>query len=339
MGLEPTDYAEAILQVCRLCTESQLPCVSGVTGANVKKRLRAILTGNIAPELTFGKKMLLTAIGLLTLVAPVSIGVLHTPQVQAQSPRAAAPPESARPLAARIAAPQRGRQAAQPVAAPPEFEVASVKAISDPHGWINPRMIDPQRFVGTDILPRLMEWAYGVRDFQILQAPQWARQQLFEIHATAERPSNESQIRQMLQALLADRFKLRLHRQTKEIPVYALMAGRNGPRLTAAKDASINQGAGDIEVGPAQLYARGTTMGMFVRILTENEERPVIDKTNLTGHYDFNLSWEQTSYGPGFTPIGAAIFGPIQDLGLKLAPQKDKVQMLVLDSVERPSEN
>jgi hypothetical protein len=97
MGLEPTDYAEAILQVCRLCTESQLPCVSGVTGANVKKRLRAILTGNIAPELTFGKKMLLTAIGLLTLVAPVSIGVLHTPQVQAQSPRAAAPPAAGSP--------------------------------------------------------------------------------------------------------------------------------------------------------------------------------------------------------------------------------------------------
>jgi uncharacterized protein (TIGR03435 family) len=183
----------------------------------------------------------------------------------------------------------------------------------------------------------IIEWAYGVREFQVQGAPDWLQQQTFEIQATAEHPSSESQIRQMVQGLLVDRFRLKLHRANKEIPVYALVVGRSGPKLQAAK--AIPLGQGDIEIRPGRLFAFGTTMGMFAHILTENLDRPVIDKTNLTGNYDFNLTYEQESTRPIYTPIGSGIFGPIQDLGLRLEPRKDAVQMLVIDSVERPSEN
>ena len=80
-------------------------------------------------------------------------------------------------------------------------------------------------------------------------------------------------------------------------------------------------------------------MAMLAMILTDNLERPVIDKTGLAGHYDFNLTYEPGPSGPGFHPIGEAIFVPVQELGLKLESQKDTVEVLVIDSIERPSAN
>jgi uncharacterized protein (TIGR03435 family) len=80
-------------------------------------------------------------------------------------------------------------------------------------------------------------------------------------------------------------------------------------------------------------------MAMLAMILTDNLERPVIDETGLSGHYDFNVTYEPSPAGIGFNPIGAAIFGPIQDLGLKLESQKNAVEVLVVDSIDRPSAN
>jgi uncharacterized protein (TIGR03435 family) len=182
--------------------------------------------------------------------------------------------------------------------------------------------------------------AYGVRDFQVVGAPEWLKQEAFEIPATAEHPSNECQIRQMVQGLLAHRFRLRLHRERREIPVYALIVGKNGPKLTLSKDDRLIQGLGDIQTRPGKLWGTGATMTLFTYILTDNLERPVVDKTKLTGHYDFTLTYDEpSSTGSGFTPIGAAIFGPIQDIGLRVVPQKAMFEMLVIDSVSRPSAN
>jgi uncharacterized protein (TIGR03435 family) len=123
--------------------------------------------------------------------------------------------------------------------ASPEFEVASVRPIPPIQPGTNVRpgfllvpMVDaPQRFrarfnVGGAM--GILEWAYRVRDFQVLGAPEWLKQDLFEIDARAEHPSTEGQIKQMVQALLADRFKLKLHRATKEVAIYALMVGKDG---------------------------------------------------------------------------------------------------------------
>ena len=149
MGCEPTDYVEGILNVCRYYKESQLPCVSGVTGADVKKRLRAILGGSIARELNFGRKVALAAIGFAALAAPIVVGVLNAPQVHAQSRAQSSHPavvpaaqaDTARPLVAQqivaqqivaqqIVAQQNAAPpvvAQQSVAQPLKFEVATVK--------------------------------------------------------------------------------------------------------------------------------------------------------------------------------------------------------------------
>jgi hypothetical protein len=104
MGCEPADYVEGILKVCRLCTESPLPCISGVTGADVKKRLRDILAGSIAHELNSGKTMALATIGLAALAVPVLIGMLDATVIRAQ----VAPANT------------------------PKFDVASIRSCPDP---------------------------------------------------------------------------------------------------------------------------------------------------------------------------------------------------------------
>lgn len=240
-------------------------------------------------------------------------------------------------------------------AAGPEFEVASVRPIpalpagaSIPPGFtIVPRMDDPERFharfnVGGPM--GILEWAYGARDFQVSGAPEWFRRENFDIDARAEHPVTEAQMRQMVQALLANRFRLKLHRETKEISVYALMVGKDGSKLAeGAVRSSRYRPFGDIVTPPGRLTAHGATMAYFVQILTENLDRPVIDETNLTGNYDFDLTYEGPSWSPeepgSYRPFGAAIFGPIQTLGLKLEPERDAIEILVIDSVGRPSTN
>jgi uncharacterized protein (TIGR03435 family) len=190
----------------------------------------------------------------------------------------------------------------------------------------------------------VLQWAYGVREFQVLGAPGWLKQELFEIDARAEHPATEAEMKQMVQALLAERFKLKLHRETKEIPVYALVVGKDGPKLAEGEvRSSLYRPYGDIVTPPGKLTAHGATMAYFVQILTDNLDRPVIDKTNLTGHYDFDLTYDGPPWVPeepgSYRPFGTAIFGPIQKLGLKLEPQRSPVEMLVIDSVDHPSPN
>ncbi len=204
-----------------------------------------------------------------------------------------------------------------------KFEAASIKAVAEgtiiqcgdlPCQNLRPLVVDPQRFRAMTTLDGpigLIEWAYGVRSFQVVGAPEWLGHQKFDVRATAERPSSEDQVRRMVQSLLEDRFRLRVHRETRQVPVYALVVGKKGPSLAPAKDASIYGGLGDIEVRPGQLFGRGTTMAMLAMILTDNLERPVIDQTGLSGHYDFDVTYEPSpAAGTGFNPVGAAIFGP-----------------------------
>jgi uncharacterized protein (TIGR03435 family) len=228
----------------------------------------------------------------------------------------------------------------------PAFEIASVKAADATARWVYPSASDPQRFRAVTAVSQLIAWAWDIEDFQILGAPKWLSQERFEIQATAARPSGEDQMRLMLQQLLAARFSLKIHRETREIPVFALVVGKGGPKLPVAKDDTINSGLGDFGVGARNMFARGGTMPMFALILTNNVDRPVVDKTGLTGHYDFNLTYDPPEPAPrapgeppGWTPVGPAIFTAIQQLGLRLEPRKDSFEMLAIDSLEQPSGN
>jgi uncharacterized protein (TIGR03435 family) len=180
-----------------------------------------------------------------------------------------------------------------------------------------------------------------VKNYQVLSPLTCLTQDRFEIQATTAEASTDDRFRLMVQTLLADRFHLRLHRETRELPVYVLVTGKNGPKLTVT-DLS-NEGPQTpprgINIGPTGMSSRNGTMDSLADILTTNLDRPVLDKTNLTGHYDFTLTWDQPPALAGSSiraPIGPAIFAPIQSLGLRLEDQKAPVEMPVIDSVDHP---
>jgi len=148
----------------------------------------------------------------------------------------------------------------------------------------------------------------------------------------------------MLQSVLANRFHLMSHFETKELPAYALVILKNktGPKLTEIQPGVLPNGLkdpGGINMSRTEITAAGADMLNLLHVLQLQTGRPIVDRTGLTGHYNFVLKWtpDQDSASPD---AGPSIFTAIQEqLGLKLEPIKAPVQILVVDHIERPSEN
>jgi uncharacterized protein (TIGR03435 family) len=147
----------------------------------------------------------------------------------------------------------------------------------------------------------------------------------------------------MVQSLLADRFKLKLHRETKMMSVYALVVGKSGAKLETARTTCAQEGCN--HRAPGIFNARYATIASTASILSNLVDRPVLDQTGLVGRYDFRVTFDQRSANPnGMTTPSAATDGPsifaaIQDLGLRLEPQRAAVKVVVIDRAEKPDAN
>jgi uncharacterized protein (TIGR03435 family) len=183
-----------------------------------------------------------------------------------------------------------------------------------------------------------IKWAYGVQDSQILE-PNWMGSDRFDIMAKADGPVGDAQMKVMMRALLAERFKLSFHRQEKELKAFALMVAKGGPKLHEAaadgKPSMQNSANGTI--------AKSTTMRELGDLLSGPLQTPVVDKTGLTGRYDFTIDF--TTYLPedmktmrpdATSVLMVALPG---ELGLKLEGEKTMVEVMVVDHVEKPSDN
>jgi uncharacterized protein (TIGR03435 family) len=366
LGNEPQIYAEGILNVCKIYLESPLRCVSGVTGSDLKKRIHAILTGRVAGELNLAKRAALAVAGIVALALPVMVGILNAPAIRAQS--------SAGTL---------------------KFEVASIKPCGKDMGPSKQKGNAPARAsispgtlnTGCDILANasagppvgLIQRAYGRLGIgrvslgsapPVTGGPAWIYSDFYSINAKAEGNANEALMAgPMLQGLLQDRFKLQLHRASKEIPVYALTVAKSGSKLLPFKEGSCiavdftkppipppppGQKNCDALVGGrrgsnTRLEAQAITLDYFSKLLSLVLDRPVIDKTGISGKFDFHLSYlvDQTTpgvllpdLGPSDDTPAASIFTVLQEqLGLKLEPAKGNREFLVIDHIERPTEN
>ena len=192
--------------------------------------------------------------------------------------------------------------------------------------------------------------AYNLRDSQVTGAPGWTdnlgRQQLFDIAARTPGESTPTldQVRPMLQVLLADRFQLKFHREGKELLVYELVVGKNGPKLKE----SVTDGkpAGEpLTISGSNIRANyvNKSIADLIAIIHRQVDRPIVDKTGLTGRYDFIL--EYTVNNPEVAPVNSpdadrSIFSALQEqLGLKLVAAKDSTEIFVIEHAERPSEN
>jgi uncharacterized protein (TIGR03435 family) len=244
-----------------------------------------------------------------------------------------------------------------------EFEVASIKPNMSGDRRVGIQMAPGGRYVASGINTKfLIQQAYGVRDYQIQGGPRWLDTDRFDINAKAAGGEfKREHMGIMMQKLLADRFQLKIRRETKELPVYSLLVAKGGSKLKP-RAAEGGESRPMFRMGRGQINAQNVGMAMFVNELARQAGRNVIDNTGLTGNFDVKLEWTPEPgqgggglfggpAGPGgpggdgprpapADPNGPTLFTAIQEqLGLKLEPAKGPVEIIVIDSVEKPSEN
>ena len=228
-------------------------------------------------------------------------------------------------------------------------------------------------------LRMLLGFAYGVRDFQISGGPSWVNTDRWNIEGRAKEsdlpllagpldPTVTNPLLQMVQSLIEDRFQFKMHREARELPVYELVVAKGGAKVKLSEDQTPirlpERGAppppppqrggpmprGSMRLGRGDLEATGVPFSNFITALSNQLGRTVIDKTDLKGFYDIKLQWTpEIGQGPvvpgGPEPPpppadGPSIFTAIQEqLGLRLESAKGPVEVLVIDSVQKPSEN
>jgi uncharacterized protein (TIGR03435 family) len=236
--------------------------------------------------------------------------------------------------------------------AAPAFEVATIKP-SKPEAQGRGIGLRGRNFSTLNTsLSYLITFAYGLHPRQIAGGPGWLDTDNYDLAGVPDKPGmpNDKQVKMMVQKLLADRFKLIFHREKKELTVFAITIGKGGPTLTKST-ADTNGVPGLGFRGLGNLVARNATMDDFASLMqTSVLDRPVVDQTGLTGRFDFTLNW--TPDETQFTAMGVKVPPPPenaehpdlftavqQQLGLKMESTKAQVDVLVIDHVEKPSDN
>ena len=237
-----------------------------------------------------------------------------------------------------------GASAALVWAAPDTFSVASIRpssgSVKFEHDGKTETM--PGTLTMRDVLvSTCIKWAYGVQDSQI-SGPEWIGAERFDILAKADAPATVDQMKVMMQVLLKERFGLSFHRRSKELSSYALTIAKDGHKLKEAavdeKTSRTNSAIGTV--------AKAMTMREFADFMSGPLRMPVVDATGLNGRYDFMLDF--TPYLPGgeqvmkvdFDNTNGIILAALQgELGLKLESKKESMEVLVIDHIERPSDN
>jgi bla regulator protein BlaR1 len=366
-GSHAQAYAESILKVCEFYLGSSLTCLSGVSGSDLKKRIQRIMKSHLGVALSPRKKLLLATMGIAALAVPLMAGVLVAPLLRAQT--AVSDWQTAAGGAAK-------------------FDVASVKQTGPDGSYYSNFPLNAWSafartgglFTATNIaLKDYLTFAYKLSTYETRhtlppQLPKWANANRYDIQARASGEPTKDQFRLMIQALLTERFKLVAHRETRQIPVFALVLekpGKLGPKLRPHLDnppCAIVPAPGSPQAGPYfvggfptfcggvtgevvsghdHFGGRNLTMDIIADILGagwEDPGRPVVDETGLTGKFDFSIEYTPQVNGP---PQGVQfdLNGPTyiealkEQLGLKLESRVAPVDILVIDHIEEPSAN
>ena len=352
LGGEPQVYAESILKVCEFYLAAPVACAAGVTGGELKKRIEGIMANRFIGKLSHGKKMLLALAAVLAIAGPVAVGLMNAPG---------------------------GRAQAQSDAKGIEFEAASVKP-SPPGPLIGiamyfsggPGTSDPGLMQCNYCrLSEVVKKAYDLESYH-LSGPA-SLDDRFLISARVPAGATTEQFRLMLQNLLSERFKLKVHWEKKDLPGYALVVGKGGPRLKAsaktepapeAENPHISLNAdlfpvippgypanGIVTFGNGHLRSTGAgraTMAQLALELARKLSQPVVDETGLSGRYDFTLYWVlgEPDYQPGTgppaedLPLLPTLSDALRKLGLNVQSKRLPADVLVVDHVDPvPTEN
>jgi bla regulator protein blaR1 len=361
LGSQPQVYAESILKICEFCVGSPLACVAGVTGSDLKKRIANIMNKNIVRKLNFGKKLLLSAAGVVSIALPIVFGLARPAHSQPQS--------SSQDMAAKTFVFTRG------------YQQVSVTPGEPGNGIIQTRIIfTPDSLKAKNqTLQELLKLAYGVQESQISGGPDWIATALFNVEAKLDSatvaelkklsPEQQKMEReQMFQNLLADQFKVALHRESRLLPAQVLVIAKNGPKIQQAQPGDTYPngikgpdgrpaGPHKFDFGSDGVIVQALPMSFVANNLAMHLSQPVVDRTGLTGDYDFTLRFsprsettvhnnEQTGAKETTMPVAsisehnAALLSAIEEqLGLKLESQTIPLPVLVIDRAEKPAAN
>lgn len=325
-GNQPEDYARGIVNVCSTYVESPLSCAAGISGSDLKKRIREIMIWRPSMPLTIRGKAMLAVTAVAMLSVPVAIGILRAQSL---------PPEPAY-----------------------TYGVVSIhRSAPDARGvqWDT----GPQaglRTTNTTALV-LLEWAYRIPEYRLTGLPAWATSEHYDVTFTPAEPeiaeSNFANATEMarrnrnwqrLQAVLRDRFHLVLREETHQLPVYALVQDRNGAKLTPTDSQESNF----VRDRRGHLRATAQMIDRLPPFLEDELGRHVVDKTGLKGLFSFTLEWDPNLQSTGANPSddnsGSATAPSLvtalrEQLGLRLQSEKGPVQVFVVEKIERPTEN
>ena len=345
-GSEPAVYAASILRTCALSLASAPPMMAGVTGADLKRRIESVVLAQPRTPLTASRRLLLTAVSTAIVAAPVLYGTL-----------------------AAVASPQ-----APAAAVTAAFEVAVVKEnhSGEPGSRVQAQPNGRFRAVNAT-LQTLVRNAYRLQEPQIVGGPDWFTSERFDIEARApEGVVSPEQFGGMLQHLIAERFNLAAHFESRELPVYTMMLVRSDRRLgnqlrgaTVDCAALLARGAPPttpasgarpscgLRLGLGQIIAGGASISQLANALSPMVGRPVIDRTGLDGLFDIDLTWTPDQLPPrapgtpadqplrvngvDIDPNGPSLYTAVQEqLGLKLDARHGPVNVLVVDRADKP---
>ncbi|MGD0912157.1 MAG: TIGR03435 family protein [Terracidiphilus sp.] len=319
-----------------------------------------------------GKRLFVSALTTVLIAAPLLTAQSNSnqplPPAAPQAPpqaAAAAPPASPGKVQMLQQSPdaQPSSAAAQPAGPPPPFEVATIK-VSKPDPEQSMLMFTPDGVSITGIpLTMIFREGFNAEDDHLIGLPSWVKSSRYDIEAKVSpedapklKDMKFPQRRAMLVELLVDRFGLKYHRETRELPIYELVIAKGGVKMQPAKQQdSANARHMMMFGGPGKIESTAMKIEPLAHQLSRQLERTVVDKTGLTGEYDFTLSWTPDPTEPGEGPPGGppdasgnsndntggpTLFTAVEEqLGLKLVSAKGQEEVIVIDHIEQPSAN
>ncbi len=336
-GYPPRTYAESIVKTCEFCIATHAMTVTGATGS-LRTRVAGILEGHVGAMLGQAQRIAIAGLALGAVTLPITIGVTSALPLRAQQPV---------------------------ILGSVHFTVASIRPHRSAELTKRIAFTPGGRFTATNVtLKELMRVAFGIQSVQVSEqivgGPQWIESARFDLTAratddsTSENEWTPTELFTMVRTLLADRFRLATHSEMRELPIYELTQARGDQRVPSQLRPSAidctnfmtnRRGAAGVDtcgfrVAPGRMTGPAT-MAQFAMSLAPVVGRVVVDRTHLTGEFDVDVTWssEQPELASGaFVQNGSSIFTALREqLELTLEASRGPVEVLVIDSVERPT--
>jgi uncharacterized protein (TIGR03435 family) len=321
-GRDRQVYAESLLKTCQFCIDAPVTCMAGVTGSDLKRRVASIMAAPVGGHLGIVARLAF-ALAIAAIVAvPVINGAARVPQISSTI---------------RLPDPSK------------TFDAASVRQNKSGEQGGGSSSGSGRMTTRNSSLKSLLLQAFPIQDAQLVGGPGWLDSDRFDVVAKAAGKTPDADLRVMLQNLLVERFSIKMHIETRSLPIYALALaredGRLGPDLhpgtTGRHPGEIAYSSNGSFAAGEPTVMRGITMAALARALSAKLERPVVDRTGLDGRFELELRYTmpRDPVTTASDPAGGApeLFTALQEqLGLKLEATRGPVEVLVIDSAEHP---